>query len=73
MIVSPRDETTSTLYVLYYISVFLVLLFGLVSFFMSFFTEEPILPFNEFLTVCMLILFWLVLLTVYAKNLNKRR
>lgn len=71
MIVSPRDEPNQTLLFLYTISVVLVLIFGLVSFILSIFTNEPILPFNEFLTVCMLILFWLTLLSV--KNLKFRR
>jgi hypothetical protein len=71
MIVSPRDEPNHMLLFLYYISVILVLVFGVFSFIVSIFTDEPILPFNEFLTVCMLILFWLTLLSV--KNLKLRR
>jgi hypothetical protein len=69
---SRSNQPNSTLLALYYISVFLVLLVGLVSFVSSFFTEEPILLFNEFLTVCMLILFWLTLLSATTKNLNGR-
>ncbi len=71
MIVSPRDEPNHMLLFLYYISVIFVLVFGVFSFIVSIFTDEPILPFNEFLTVCMLILFWLTLLSV--KNLKFRR
>ena len=73
MIVSRDQEPDPTLLCLYYISVVIVLVFGVFTFIVSIFTEEPVLPFNEFLTICMLILFWLVLLSVNAKKLKVRR
>jgi hypothetical protein len=70
MIVSRDQEPDSTLLCLYYISVILVLGFGLVSLVMNFFREEPLLLFNEYLTICMLVMFWLTLLSMSAKNLK---
>jgi hypothetical protein len=72
MIVSRDREPDPTLLCLYYISVILVTVFGLVSLAVSYFTDQVILPFNEFLTICMLILFWLTLLSVNAKKLKVR-
>ena len=70
MVRSRSDTPNPTLLALYVISVFLVLILGCVNYLSSLFQEEPILPFSDFLTACMLVLFWLTLLSMTAKNLN---
>ena len=73
MICSSSTQPDPTLLTLYVISVTLVLVVGLVSGALNYFTEEPVLLLNEFLTVCMIILLWLTLLTASAKNLKATR